>query len=102
MIMPTMGLCVDRPVGRLFGWLRRPRATREQTAAGASQRSTMDVVTCLVRVPKIRSLSLADARRGFQERKCISNEFISFIRCSIETESDFLQAIAIPACGGIG
>src|SRR5437016_8965142 len=52
--------------------------------------------------PKSARLILAEGRRGAHERNCVSNSFISFIRCSFQARFYFLQAITVTARGRIG
>jgi len=49
----------------------------------------------------ILCLTFADGRRGAHERNCISKSFISLINFSFQGGFQFLQAITIPARGGI-
>ena len=55
-----------------------------------------------LRAGKSRRLSRAEGGRGFHERNCVSSGFISFIIFTFQAGTDFLQAIAIAAGGGVG
>src|ERR1041385_7788423 len=72
----------------------------KQAAAGISTRINTGPPMAVAAEPKIRRSSLAEGRRGFQERSCVSNSFsfVSFIKPFItQRGAQFLQAIAIPA-----
>jgi hypothetical protein len=88
---------------RLFPCLSAATPSKRHVTEGARQRrdhnTTWDGV---FGGPKIRLSRAGDGRRGRHERSRASGKFISFILCSFQPEFDFLQAVAISACRGVG
>src|SRR5437867_7426233 len=82
-----------------------PQSSNTAAVAGPTRRNVMPVnVFCARAARKIWALRLREGARGVQVRKRASNSFISFsfIRLSLQAGPQFLQAITVPPCGGIG
>ena len=92
-----------RRVNSALRWLKVTKKSSRHTVAGASQpkarrRSRSMATAC----PNTRALSLADGRRGLQERNCLSKGFHSFIRRSFQTGSNLLQAVTVATRHSVG
>src|ERR1035441_2921984 len=83
-----------------FSEFKTSRVSRAQVVAGVSQPATRIMRgTLAARARNRRHLSVADGRRGRQERSRVSSDFISFsfINSSFQLDFDFLQTVAVSA-----
>src|SRR6185312_4881007 len=98
---PIIGWGCREMAVKVGSWLAIVSARNRHAAAGASQRS--DKITASRASPeaKSRRLSLADGRRGFQERNWFSRQFISFslIFCSFKAQFYLLQTVTVSSRG---
>jgi len=88
----------------LLCWLKSTHKSSSAAVAGGSQlnRNAGSGASSGNGWAKSLRLSLAEGRRGAQERNCISSSFNSFIHFSFQGDSQFLQAVSITAGGSIG
>jgi len=102
--MATMELDPAEEMAWLLCWLKSTHKSRSAAVAGGSQpRRKAGAASSAARGlrNKCRS-SLAEGRRGTQERNRVSSSFNSLIFSSFEGVSQFLQAVTVSARGGVG
>src|SRR6266566_6845158 len=99
----TIGLAPEPPETIApLGWWKNAHSSAKAAAAGASQPrlnagDTWPDTGCRIMaaatasgLPNRRRLIFSEGRRGAQERNCLSNSFISFIRCSFQARFQLL------------
>src|SRR5664279_352226 len=110
--MAMMDGCRELPVRTVFSEFKISIVSSAQAVAGVSQPATRIMRgTLAARARNRRHLSVADARRGRQERNRVSSDFISFSsinnsfprrararqRDGGQLEFDFLQTVTVTA-----
>ena len=85
-------------------WLKRTHRSNAAAVAGGSQlrRNDRPVSVAGASARNSRFLSLAEGRRGTQERNCTSTSFMSLICCSFHRNPQFLHAITVAARSRVG
>jgi hypothetical protein len=85
-------------------WLNSTHKRSRAAVAGGNQLKRKEGSDSALGVGRRASLrlSLAEGRRGTQERNCISSSFKSFIFFSFQRSSQFLQSIPVSSGGRIG
>src|ERR1035438_3354644 len=98
--MAMMDGCRWPPAGPAFSEFRISMVSSAQAVAGVNQPAILTMRgTLAARARNSRHLSVADGRRGRQERNRVSSDFISFssINNSFQLEFDFPQTVAVTA-----
>ncbi len=82
----TIALAAAEGIAWLLCWLKSTQRSSNAAVAGGSQLKRKDGAGSSAGNGwrKRRRLSLAEGRRGTQERNCISSSFKSFIQCSFQ------------------
>jgi len=82
-------------------WLSVTSASKQHAVAGTSQLNVQVGIDSPRKAGKSRVSSFADWRRGTQERNCVSNGFIGFIRFSFQACFHFLQTVTVATGGSV-
>ena len=82
-------------MGKALLWCITDTATSKHASAGVNQRQSLMISRCRLLQEtwareKMRRLSPSDGRRGRQECSRASVQFVSFIRCFLQMEFQFL------------